>query len=812
MAALNGVLTDAPRINEMPADDTGDFETEIDGVLISRRGENVVVDFAPGADRAGRDDSEGHSGNLCSQLPESELANLASKIIEYVDVDIESRKDWQRRIDQAMELMGLNNIPMDSLPFDGASAVTYPLIGEAVVQFQARAIEEIFPSDGPAKVKIVGERTPDREAQAERVREHMNYQMLDQDRSYFWQTDMMLFYLPLGGSAFKKTYFDPIQQMTVSRFVRSSDFIVPYVATDLASAPRYTHRMIKTDSEMKKLFASGFYREVPLMQGGWLTDTDSNEQAAIDKADSRTASTHYDDNKNTLLECHIDLSLSCDEGMAEHPLPYIVTVLKETQQVIGVRRNWKEGDQTFRKRIYFTHYRYLPGFGFYGFGLLHLIGSVAEATSSSIRALLDSAAFANMQGGYASSDAKFKPGDERIAPGVYKQVNMTAEELARAFYTPPFREPSAALARLFEALVQAGKSFTSTTEAMTGEAPTTAPVGTTIAMIEQGSKVFSGIHRRLHMAAAEEFSLRAELNHEFLPDEYPYEVEGGAKMVLRQDYDGRVDVIPVSDPNIFSTAQRIAQGQALIELSAGSPDLYDRRKVHIRFLKSIRVADPEDLLLPEQEVKRCDAITENAKMLTGRPAKAFVEQDHDAHIAAHMNFMAGLNKDALQIVGMPMQAHLAEHYAMKYYVQMNRMANGQLPPLQLDAAGEEAELPPEADAMMSQFAAQAGPIQLMPPDEEGPDAEQQAAMAEEQRKQMAFEAEQARKQQEHELELQRSQEKFEAELERDNLRVMMNIDREDQSAAAKQRREDAMAQVKAKTARGKTGGKGTQAK
>lgn len=762
MAAL-----DAPRVAEMPMDEEG-FVHEGDGVRVVRRGENATVDFAPGASRVSQDDSDEHSKNLVDDLGDHEATALALKIIEYVQADIDSRKDWQKRMDQAVELMGLANVPMEELAFDGASAVTYPLIAEAVVQFQARAIEEIFPSDGPVKVKVVGRLDSEREAQAERVKNHMNYQMLDQDRSYFWNTDQMLFYLPLGGSAFKKTYFDPVAKMTVSRFVQSADFIVPYVASDLASAPRYTHRMVKTDQQMKKLFASGFYKEVDLIKTPWGSEDADEARKTIDIGDSRSQSTADDDNRNTLYECHIDLELDFDQDKAGGiPLPYIVTVLKENQQIVGVRRNWKESDETFSKRIWFTHYRYLPGFGFYGFGLLHMIGSLAEATSASVRALLDSATFANMQGGYVSSDAKMKPGDNHISPGVYKEVNMSAEELSRAFYTPPFKDPSSALASLVESLVGAGKSFTSTTEAMTGEGSNTGPVGTTIAMIEQGSKVFSGIHRRLHMAAAEEFALRAELNYEFLPDEYPYEVESEEQSVLRNDYDGRVDVIPVSDPNIFSTAQRIAQGQALVQLAMENPDLYNRRKVHERFLKAIRAPNPEELLVEEQSPTRRDPVTENAYLLVNTPFQAFPDQDHDSHIAVHMNFIQGLNEEALQEAGPVMQAHIAQHYAYKYYNMMNQAAGGQFPPLDLSGS-PDGELPPEADAMMAQFAAQQPPIQLMPPTEGSPSAEDEAKaaaiQAEEARKQAAFEAEQQRAQQQHELDLVRSQETHEAEL------------------------------------------------
>lgn len=766
---------DAPRIPEMPQDEET-MAGQYGDAQITRRGNRAVVDFNPGASRFSQDDSDEHSANMMHDLDQQELADLANTIIEWVDVDLDSRSDWEQRMEQAMELMGLNNIPLEELPFDGASAVTYPVIGEAVVQFQSRAIEEIFPSEGPVKVKMVGESTREKQDQAERVKNHMNYQILDQDRSYFWQVDQMLFYLPLGGSAFKKTYFDTVSQMVVSRFIKSPDFIVPYIATDLASAPRYTHRMFKNESEMKKLFESDFYEEIelPLVTPYSSDTTDDRERQHQDTADSRSADVHPDDNVYTVYECHCDLELEADQERYDRkaPLPYIVTVERETREVLSIRRNWKEDDKLMVKRIWFTHYKYLPGMGFYGFGLLHMIGSVSEATSATIRALLDSAAFANMQGGYVSNDAKMKPGDEHIAPGVYKEVNMSADELSRAFYTPPFKDPSPALAKLFEELKDAGKSFSSSTEVMTGEASNTGPVGTTIALIEQGSKPFSAIHRRLHMAAAEEFKLRAELNYEFLPDEYPYKVEDADSVVMRNDYDGRVDVIPISDPNIFSSTQRIAQGQALVELADSHPQIYNTMECHERFLKAIRIPDPEGVLQKQVTVRE-DPIQENMKMLQGQGAQAFMDQDQDAHIAVHMNFINGLNEDALEQMGPIMQAHMAEHYAFKYFNEMNRQMGGELPPP--GSFSPEQPLDPQMEMQIAQAAAQLPQIQIMPPAEEEEDD---------------FERDQARLDDAHERDMARKDEATMAEIERKEMEAMSKEQREDFMARRKAAREE----------------------
>jgi hypothetical protein len=763
---------DIGRSPEMPALDDAGINTMVDGAQVISRGNNATVDFAPGMDRFSQDDSDLHGGNIMDFLDDGQQGDLANRVIDWVDIDLDSRKDWQRRMDQAMELLGLNNIPMEELPFEGASAVTYPLIGEAVVQFQARAIEEIFPSEGPVKTKIVGEMTMEKQDQSDRVKNHMNYQILDQDRSYFWHTDAMLFFLPLGGSAFKKTYWCSVNEMTVSRFVNPGDFIVPYIATDLASAPRYTHRMYKNETEMRKLFESGFYQEIELPDVS--PDIHDEDRDIRDQADDRTPETHAEDNVYTLYECHVDLDI-IDEDHEQYgkdaPLPYIVTVERETRKVVSIRRNWKEGDPKCSKRIWFTHYKYLPGLGFYGFGLLHLIGSVAEATSGTIRALLDSAAFANMQGGFASNDAKMGENDH-IEPGVYKEVNMSAEELARAFYTPPFKEPSGALGKLFEVLLDAGKSFSSATEVLTGEAKNTGPVGTTIALIEQGSKPFSAIHRRLHMAAAEEFKLRAELNYEFLPDKYPYKVEDEQSVVLREDYDGRVDIIPISDPNIFSSTQRIAQAQALVELSDTHPALYNQMEVHERFLKAIRIPDYE-AVLQKQEKVRLDPVTENMQMMQGQGANAFIDQDHDAHIQTHINFINGLQPEALELIGPIMQAHMAEHYAFKYWVEMNRQMGGQLPqPGQFNA---EQPMPPEIDQQIAQMASQVPTIQIM---DESMDQEGEE-----------YEREQARLDDAHDREMARQDEKTLAEIERQEMLAMNKEQREDFMAQRKEQRE-----------------------
>jgi hypothetical protein len=724
-------------------------------------------------------------------LDERDQRSLAMRVIEMYDADMQSREDWQTRLDQALELLALKNKPGDDALFEGAASVTYPLIGEACVQYQARAIEEVFPSEGPVKTKIIGKKTQVAQDQAERVAEHMNWQVTVQDQSYFWHTDQMLFYLPLAGSCFKKSYWDPVSGMTLSRLVYPNDFAVPYTATSLQTSQRYTHRIKNSRTELLRLMATGFYQDVDLPEGinANLSSSDGITEVSLeDEGDDRNPSMDTQDEVFEQLEMHGEFLFDFDDQLDGIALPYIVTVQRETLQLLSIRRNWKEGDTEYRKRLWFTHYKYLPGLGFYGFGLLHLIGSIAESATGALRALLDSAAFANMQGGFISSDANIAPGEIRLAPGVYRQVNMTAEEMSKAFYTPPFKEPSPALGQLFETLIDAGRRFASTTEEMVGDAPNTGPVGTTIALIEQGSKVFTGIHRRLHVAQGEEFRLRAQINYEFLPGEYPYEIENENRKVFRSDYDGRVDVIPVSDPNIFSNAQRIAQAQSVLEVSQAAPQLYDIRAVHERFLKAIKVPDYEALLKGD-ETKRQDPVNENMAIMIGSGARAYPEQDHDAHIAVHTQFMEGLNEEAMPMVAPVMQGHLAEHYALKYYNEMQRQSGGQLPPPSFMSSDEE-EIDPQTEIAISQLAAQIPPIQIMPPSEEGPDAEEAEFQAEEARKQRAFEADEERKQRAFQSDQSRKEQQIQAEIERKDREALAEIGREEEAHKREMARND----------------------
>jgi len=781
-------------------------EFEIDGALIRRAPDGtMVVDFEGGRREAGEGADE-HDANLAEHLQENVLSRIAEDIIEYVDIDKQSRQDWSQRLADGLEVLGLRDVPKDQLPFEGASNATYPLLSEACVQFQARAMEELFPPAGPVKVHEIGKAGSDYAQRRRRIEQHMNWQMISQDKSYYWETDQMLFYLPLAGSAFRKSYYSPTDGMLKSPFIKAEDVIVPYVASSLEDAPRITHQYFKQHNDVKRAMLVGEFRDVELSQTSTVWGEEQDQaQTIIDEAEDREPAAHEDDQRRTLLECHIDLEIEGFEHTDETgeptgiKLPYIVTVDRDSRKVLAIYRNWAEDDELYRKQIWFVHYKYLPGFGFYGYGLLHMIGGLAQAASGTLRAFLDSAAFATMQGGFMPKEAKMKGGEVHLQPGVYEQTDLSADELANAFYTPPFKEPSPAMGQVFQILVDAGRRFASTTESMVGDASNTGPVGTTVALIEQGSKVFSGIHKRLHQAQREELSLRYKLNRMYMPEEgYPFAVEGDEYMVYRADYDENLDVIPVSDPNIFSSTQRIAMAQTALQLADANPDMYDRRAAHKRMLDAIRIPNADELMPDPDDIEPQDPVTENMMALSQQPIRAFPHQNHAAHLQTHMAFMKhqefGGEPMVKQMLQGQMMAHIAQHLA---YLYQQRMAESGVPPRDVDLYAEMGEdaaegLPPEVDHMLSVRAASAADAFMQSaglyngqgqPDQQS--AEQAQAMAEEQRKQRSWEFEQRRKQAEFRMEQQRKAEEFANEQKRKDLETVAKLEREMEELRAK---------------------------
>jgi len=610
-----------------------------------------------------------HYANMAEELPEQEVLGIGKSLIKAFEDDKASRKDWEDQYSKGLKMLGMV-VEDRQDPFPGASGVHHPLMSEAATQFQARAIAEMFPAGGPVKTQILGRQSDKKIEQAQRVQDFMNYQVTNQITDYFNELDQMLYYLALAGSSFKKIYFDNSLDRICSKFVPADQFVISMENTDLETAERYTQIMKLTTNEIKRRQVEGFYRDVTVTQNqGGQNSSDIVEQT-IQKLEGMSPS--MADKIHTVLEIHADLDLEEDEsGLA---LPYIVTVDYESGQTLAIRRNWKENDPLKKKRTYFIHYKYLPGLGFYGSGLIQMIGGLQHASTGALRALLDSAAFANLNGGFKAKGARIEGGDITVSPGEWVDVEAYGDDLRKSFIPLPFKEPSPTLLQLLGVLTESGRRFASIADAMVGQSAGSGPVGTTIALIEQGSKVFSAIHKRLHQSQGREFKLIYELNGEYLDDEYPYEVIGERKTIRRKDFDSAIDVVPVSDPNIFSQAQRIALAQTGLQLAQQAPNIIDTKEAYRRFLQSLNIPDYNDLLIEDEETPRRDPVSENMALLNGKPIKVFEDQDHQAHIAVHQQFMMdprfGGNPQAKEVLYPLMMAHLGQHMAYLYQQQM----------------------------------------------------------------------------------------------------------------------------------------------
>jgi len=613
--------------------------------------------------------SSNHYSNLAEELNNQEVLNIGKSLIKSFEDDKASRKDWEDQYSKGLKMLGVV-VEDRQDPFPGASGVHHPLMSEAATQFQARAIGEMFPAGGPVKTQIIGKQSDKKLEQAQRVQDFMNYQVTNQITDYFNELDQLLYYLALAGSAFKKIYFDNSLDRICSKFVPADQFVISMENTDLETAERYTQVMKQTTNEIKRKQIEGFYRDVPVTQNQGGQNTADVVEQTLQKLEGMTPS--MADKIHTVLEIHADLDIGEDEsGLA---LPYIVTVDYESGQTLAIRRNWKEDDPLKKKRTYFIHYKYLPGLGFYGSGLIQSIGGLQHASTGALRALLDSAAFANLNGGFKAKGARIEGGDITVSPGEWVDVEAYGDDLRKSFIPLPFKEPSPTLLQLLGVLTESGRRFASIADAMVGDSAGSGPVGTTIAIIEQGSKVFSAIHKRLHQSQGREFKLIYELNGEYLDDEYPYDVIGERKTIRRKDFNDAVNVVPVSDPNIFSQAQRIALAQTGLQLAQQAPNIIDTKEAYRRFLQSLNIPDYQDLIIEDEETPRRDPVSENMALLNGKPIKVFEDQDHQAHIAVHQQFMMdprfGGNPQAREVLYPLMMAHLGQHMAYLYQQQM----------------------------------------------------------------------------------------------------------------------------------------------
>ena len=603
--------------------------------------------------------------NIAEDMDERVLNQLSSDLISDYQKDKESRKDWEDGYLKGLDLLGFKYVEQNR-PFRGAAGVTHPLLAEAVTQFQAQAYKELLPSDGPVKTQVLGLKTDETTEQANRVKDFMNYMIMEKMEEYTPEFDQMLFYLPLAGSTFKKVYYDAMLERAVSKFVPAEDLVVPYYATDLKEAPRITHVIRQSENDLLKKMASGFYREVELMKPQTKDDTIKDKYRSLEG----TKKTETDDMMYSVLELHVDLDLSDyisdnEEDSLGIKIPYIVTIEESSREVLSIYRNYAEGDNKFVRKDYFTHFKFLPGLGFYGFGLIHMIGGLSRTATAALRQLLDAGTLSNLPAGFKSRGMKVRDDDQPIQPGEFRDVDAPGGNIRDQFQLLPFKEPSQTLFNLMGFCVDAGRRFALTTDTAVGEGNQNAAVGTTIALMERGSRVMSAIHKRCYYAMRQEFKLLSKVIAEYLPPEYPYAVYGADRIIKSLDFDARVDVLPVADPNIFSMAQRVTLAQTQLQIAQTNPQLHNLHEAYTRVYEALGTKQIPELLKPEEKPFPKDPAIENAEALQMKIAQAFPEQDHDAHIAAHSAFLRTRMVQINPPVYALLQGHISQHVSFK---------------------------------------------------------------------------------------------------------------------------------------------------
>ncbi len=642
--------------------------------------------------------------NLAEKMEEDEMVGLATDLIGDYDDDISSRKDWVQTYVDGLELLGLK-IEERTEPWPGACGVYHPLLTEALVKFQSETIIETFPAQGPVRVKILGEETIEKIDAAQRVKDDMNFQLTEVMTEYRPEHERMLWGLGLSGNAFKKVYFDPSLGRQVSLFVPAEDIVVPYGASDLESSPRVTHVMRKTPNEMRKLQVAGFYRDVDL--GDPVDTFDEVEKKIAEKMGFKASV----DDRFKLLEMHVDLDLPGYEDKEKGKptgiaLPYVVTIEKHTQTILAIRRNWHPDDPLKQKRQHFVHYGYVPGFGFYCFGLIHLIGAFAKSGTSILRQLVDAGVLSNLPGGFKTKGLRVKGDDTPIAPAEFRDVDVTSGTIKDNIMTLPYKEPSQVLYTLLGTIVEEGRRFASAADMKISDMSGQTPVGTTLAILERTLKVMSAVQARVHHAMKQEFRLLKNIIRDYTPEEYEYEPDNATPMAKRSDYD-HVEVIPVSDPNAATMAQKVVQYQAVLQLAQSAPQLYDMPLLHRQMLEVLGIKDAAKLVPIETDMKPKDPVSENMDAINMKPLKAFIYQDHAAHITTHMSFMQdpitaqmiGQNPQASQMTA-ALMAHIAEHYAFQYRKNLEEKLGVPYP-----APNEE--MPEELEVEVSRLAAAA---------------------------------------------------------------------------------------------------------
>lgn len=680
------------------------LESEPDIEIEIEDPESVTIGIDGMEIEIGGEEEEGFDDNLAEYIDDKVMNQMVGDLIADYDDDVSSRRDWMQTYVDGLELLGMK-IEERTDPWAGACGVYHPLLSEALVKFQAETIMEIMPASGPVKTEIIGKDTPEKRDAAVRVQADMNYQITDVMTEYRPETERMLWGLGLCGNAFKKVYYDPSLERQVSIFIPAEDVVVPYGASNLETAERVTHVMRKTENEVRKLQVAGFYLDVDLGEPN--NTMDEVEKKIAEKQGFRATS----DDRYKLLEMHVNLDLEGYEhedkdGPTGIALPYVVTIEKGSNKVLSIRRNWNEDDKTHQKRQHFVHYGYVPGFGFYCFGLIHLVGAFAKSSTSLIRQLVDAGTLSNLPGGFKTRGLRVKGDDTPIAPAEFRDVDVPSGTIKDNIMTLPYKEPSQVLQSLLGTIVEEGRRFAGAADIQISDMSANSPVGTTLAILERTMKVMSAVQARIHYSLKQELRLLKKIIADYTPEEYSYEPELGDRQAKKSDYD-MVDVIPVSDPNAATLSQKVVQYQAVIQLAQTSPQIYDMKYLHRQMLDVLGIKNADKLVKLEDDEKPLDPISENMNAVTGKPMKAFIYQDHDAHIAAHQAFMTdpvvlktiGQNPQANQIMA-ALQAHMAEHLGFQYRSQIEKQMGVTMPP-------PDKPLPEQVEVELSRLVAMA---------------------------------------------------------------------------------------------------------
>ena len=684
-----------------------------DGIEIEPQEDGgVVIDLDP-QKMMGLDEGDFYR-NLAEELSDQELASLSSELLSEFESNKASRSEWEDAYSKGLELLGYT-YEERTMPFRGATGVTHPLLAEAATQFQAQAFNELLPPSGPVRTQIVGEKTRENESQAFRVKEFMNYYITNVMEEYTPEFDQMLFYLPLAGSTFKKVYYDEAMDRAVSKFVPAEDIVVPYGASDLDSCENITQVVKMTLNDLRIRQVMGFYRDIPVIP------SQGNDSEVVDEMSKlegmEPGNLDYD---CTLLECHVNLDLEGFEDMGEDgeptgiKVPYIVTISEDNGQVLSVRRNFREEDERKKKIPYFVHYKFLPGFGFYGLGLIHTIGGLSRTATAALRQLIDAGTLSNLPAGFKARGLRVRDDEEPLQPGEFRDVDAPGGAIRDSLMPLPFKGPDTTLFQLLGFVVDAGRRFATITDMKVGDGNQQAAVGTTVALLEQGSRVMSAVHKRLHYGMRQEFKALARVMSEYLPQEYPYAVAGGDRSIMREDFDDRVDVVPVSNPNSFSQAQRISLAQSQLQMAMQAPQMHDMHEAYRRMYEALGVNDVDKILIApssDDPIPK-DPAQENMDALDVVQLKAFEGQDHDAHIQAHLIFITSPTIQALPQAAIALQKHIIEHVKLKCQematAQMLQQTGGQAltPDMELQLESMIAQLNAQEFAKLKQLTAQ----------------------------------------------------------------------------------------------------------